>query len=82
MNIGIERLLNLLLEPYFVVFVSVALITVCIVFFSQKKRLTKTQCGILIFLIAIIAVYFLFLLWCIVGFGHNMPPSEPTPIPG
>ena len=42
---------------------------------------TKTQCGILIFLIAIIAVYFLFLLWCIVGFGHNMPPSEPTPIP-
>lgn len=81
MNTGIEHLLNLLLQPYFVVFVSIAFITVCIVFFAQRKHLTKTQYGIAIFFIAVIAAYFLFLLWCIVGFGRNMPPSEPKPIP-
>lgn len=59
-----------------VLFILIACVTLLIL---SSKHVTLMIRGILLFLIVVCVVYFLFLLWIILGFGQG-PSHPPVPI--
>lgn len=71
-----EGLVNGILFNYaFVVFT----ILIFIAAVGKKKR-QKSMRVIAYIVIGICILYFVFLLWCIIGFGSNVPENAPVPI--
>ena len=76
-----EGLVNGVLFNYtFVAFTILLFIAGCIMVIVGKKKNKKSMRVIAYIVIGICILYFVFLLWCIIGFGSNVPENAPVPI--
>ena len=76
-----EGLVNGILFNYaFVAFTILIFIAACVIAAVGKKKRQKSMRVIAYIVIGICILYFVFLLWCIIGFGSNVPENAPVPI--
>lgn len=76
-----EGLVNGVLFNYtFVAFTILLFIAGCIMVIVGKKKNKKSMKIIAYIIISVCILYFAFLLWCVIGFGSNVPANDPIPI--
>ena len=76
-----EGLVNGILFNYaFVAFTILIFIAACIMAAVEKEKNRESMRVIAYIVIGICILYFVFLLWCIIGFGSNVPANDPVPI--
>ena len=71
---------DLLLNPIFVVIMGIAFIALGVILFIKQKSMSKQSKWLLGICLVICLIYFIFLAWCVIGFGSNLPDADPTPI--
>lgn len=76
-----EGLVNgVLFNHVFVAFTILIFIAACVMIVVGKKKNWKSMRIIAYIVIGLCVLYFVFLLWCIIGFGSNVPANDPVPI--
>lgn len=73
-------MIDILLQPFVVVFSIILFLVLLVILLKYGDRLSKEQKMLIVVAIAICILYFLFLLWLIIGFGNSHPIGEPMPI--
>lgn len=67
----------LLFNPVFIGFIVILFLLCCVLLLTRKgasffRYLMYTY-------VIICLLFFIFLLWCVIGFGNNAPKSDPIP---
>lgn len=76
-----EGLVNgILFNHAFVAFTILIFIAACVMVAVGKKKNQKSMRVIAYIVMGVCILYFIFLLWCIIGFGSNVPANDPVPI--
>lgn len=71
---------NLLFNPVFLSIAIVVFMVLLVVFWINRQRLSRKYKAIFILILAMLMIYFIFIMWAIVGFGNGHPSGGPTPI--
>lgn len=69
--------IDLLLNPVFLLSTVIVFIIILIVFCIYRKRFSKKYKVLFSIILAILIVYFIFILWAIIGFGSSHGPRKP-----
>ena len=67
--------LDILFNPLFLAISIIAFVVVLVIFLINKKRLTKNYKVLFSFILGLLMLYFIFIVWAIVGFGSNYGPK-------
>ena len=74
-----NSMISFLLTPVAVIVFIVIFAFSAIILVAKRKNLSTTQKAILGIVCVVSLVYFLFILWVIIGFGSSHPADDPTP---
>jgi Mn2+/Fe2+ NRAMP family transporter len=66
---------NFLFNPIFLFIAIIVFVILSIVFWTKRKRLSEKYKVLLILILSVLIIYFMFLVWAIVGFGSNHGPK-------
>jgi len=77
----VVSMIDFLLNYTTLVVAAVALIADVVFLFISRKKTAPTMKALLIVLLAILVIYFVFVLWLVVASGNSHPNGEPTPTP-
>lgn len=67
--------------PFFSIFGVLLFAGLALLSIIKRKSLSVAQKAIIGIVMVICLLYFVFLLWCIIGFGNAHPIQEPVPMP-
>jgi heme A synthase len=70
-----DNLFNMMFNPIFLSITVIVFVVLLLVFWVNRKRLSKNYKVLFTLLLAILMVYFIFIAWAIVGFGSNHGPK-------